>query len=180
MEDPKKAASIYKDLSTVLGFQPTDAREITRMAFCQLESFQSCMGPSWETSTTIKLPPHVDFSYHNIKALMVEIEIALFRWSLSAPATATNKKLYVDISKPSPQVLCKIPGGLSGDDLLPLAGKVTLTPTASSLPLCVPWFKLCFVINLQDGTIGTMTMTIGDTDDTNSSMAYGPETLVDL
>ncbi len=148
-EDSKKAAtataattSIYKDLGTVQGFQPTDAKEITRMAYCQLESFQSCVEPCWETSTTIKLPDHVDFSYPNIKALMIEIEVALFRWSLSVPATATSKKLYVDISKPSPQVLCKYPDGLSDDDILPLAGKVTLTPTASSFPLCVPWFMV--------------------------------------
>ncbi|CAL1142270.1 unnamed protein product, partial [Cladocopium goreaui] len=128
----------HKSLTEVLGFVPSDASMLSHIASGNLDA-SPVGGANVFEPTTITLPDHVPFDFVAIREIMTELQAAIFRWAYSYESRKHMEDIYVDISKPSPAVLCRFPCELTKeqDFCLPLAGTVSLTPSNHSLPLCV-------------------------------------------
>ena len=152
----KPEASKPVNLLEVLGFQPQQEKIISGisiLAQTQLNFF----GNNLENMSRITLPVDVDFSFITIREIMTELQRSLFDMLFSKKHRSTLEKLRVDPSKTNPVILCATQEAqdaklrLDANDVLPIAGTVTLAPTSMSYPLCVAlvqqhYFQVGFVL----------------------------------
>lgn len=152
----KKApeAPVRKPMVEVMGFGgPVSAgdedmealRAITSIAEQQIELFQ----PPDDMLSTLMLPDKVGFSLKSLKDLMIELEIALWRTLYSPEQEATMRKILVDVGKGL--VMVKKDANWGKHDRLVVAGTVTLTPSAHSMPLCAPRRSIAYSLGLGLG-----------------------------
>lgn len=137
--DGKPTTETFRSVTEILNLVPRDPDITSKMASFLLESFRFHRAEEDDGDSelsTITLPRGIPFNLVSIREVMTELQAALFR-----SAFGENKeleKIGVDISKQSPQILCKFPCVLSDGFTLPLAGTVSLSPSANCVPLCVP------------------------------------------